>query len=74
MKMVQEFRCDSCENPFPVNQLRPIREPKSDWFRCSDCVREWGTEPRSPGYYTQLKAKHIFSGLENPDQVIRFNP
>ena len=75
--MDSHYRCDSCEEPYPVEELTPIRAVGKTWFRCKDCIEDYregeklGTKPRSSGYYAGLRFKHIH-GWEDPDKVIRF--
>lgn len=75
MIMVQKWRCDNCETPFPVNELRELIDGRGYlWFRCAKCVRKWGIEPRSEHYYCFLETKWFVSTFDDPATRILFGP
>lgn len=58
--MAVKVRCDCCKHSFPVEDCIKIYDYKmTSWYRCPSCVKIYGEEPRTDGYYSELYKESI---------------
>lgn len=72
--MTQKWRCDTCKKAIDEDELKKIVDRKRRiWYRCENCIKEWGIKPRSDGYYAFIQFEGAM-GFEDPDKVVPYGP